>query len=334
MTLDTLKCMTPTHQTTEQATNVQRAFWPSVAAISKKAIEQLDQRQKDQFFGPNKTEYTTSDVLTFYTYHTILLVFYLFFSMFRVVDRFINNTKLRFLNIAYNPNSDPSVINADVNKLSKIPHKIASIMTYKPEQEENGGIGGLCNDTARMVIWCLAAGIPYYQVYEHDGYLKKSIPALRKTILEALISNFGNENIPKFLIKIPHLNISYSGSYDGEYDDEGVVEYDITISLLSYVDGRPTIVELTKVLSELCTKGDLKSEDITIDFIDKELKELVGQEPDLIVAYQPSLDLNGFPPWHIRLSEMYWEPDNERVSYAVFLRALQKYSTSKVNVGR
>lgn len=322
------------HQQVEQASGLKRGFWPSFGAITKTMMEEQDAQVKARFFGNNKDkdQLTTGDLLTFYTYHSILVLFYLMFSMYRVIERFINNTKLRFLNIAYNPNSDPSVINSDINKLPKIPHKLATILTFKSEQEENGGIGGLCNDTSRLVIWCLASGIPHLQVYEHDGNLKKNIPQLRESIVDSLVSNFGTENTPKFLIKIPHLNLKYEGGYDGEYGDEG--GYDIEISLLSYVDGRPTIVELTKVLGELCHRGELEADDITIDFIDKELKELVGDEPDLIVSFQPSLDLNGFPPWHIRLSEMYWEPDNERVSYAVFLRALQKYSTSKVNIGR
>lgn len=333
MTLDSIEDVECDHRQEEQASGLQRNFWPSVSTITRTMLDEQDSQTKMRFFGERR-DLTTGDLLTFYTYHSILVLFYLLFSVYRLFERFINNTKLRFLNIAYNTNSDPSVINSDVNKLQKIPHKIASILTFKSEQEENGGIGGLCNDTSSLVIWCLASGIPYLQVYEHDGNLKKSIPQLRESIVETLVSNFGTDSIPKFLIKIPHLNLKFEGAYDGEYGNGYTGGYDIEISLLSYVDGRPTIVELTKVLGELCQRGELKVEDITIDFIDKELKELVGDEPDLIVSFQPSLDLNGFPPWHIRLSEMYWEPDNERVSYAVFLRALQKYSTSKVNVGR
>lgn len=87
-------------------------------------------------------------------------------------------------------------------------------------------------------------------------------------------------------------------------------------------------------MAQLAKNGELKKSDITIKFLDHELRQLIGEEPDLIILFQPYLDLQGYPPWHIRLSEMYWEPDNESVSYVVFLRALQKYSTCKVNVGR
>lgn len=339
MVLDAIKDAEADHVQREIATASQRQLWPSLHTVAQSLVEAQDPLVKDRFFKKEGAkgsgsvgEPTVSDLSMFYMYHAILVLFYMLFAVYRVFERLLHNTKLRFLNIAYNPNSDPSVINSDVNKLPKIPHRVAGILKYKSEQEENGGIGGLCNDTARMAIWCLASGIPYLQIYEHDGNLKKSIPQLRESIVEALVSNFGTESMPTFLIKIPHLNLSYAGPELEKGTAAG--GYDIEISLLSYVDGRPTIVELTKVLGELCQRGELNADDITIDFIDKELRELVGEEPDLIVAFQPRLDLNGFPPWHIRLTEMYWEPDNEGVSYAVFLRALQKYSTSKVNIGR
>ncbi|KAM9924612.1 hypothetical protein OXX80_011164, partial [Metschnikowia pulcherrima] len=79
---------------------------------------------------------------------------------------------------------------------------------------------------------------------------------------------------------------------------------------------------------------ELSLQDITVDLIDEELTELVGPEPDLVVCFGPVLDLQDYPPWHIRLSELYWEPDNTSVNYAVFIRALQKFAHSKVNLGK
>lgn len=282
---------------------------------------------------------TFGKLAEFYLYHLILTLIYIVMTLIRAFQFAGNKIKLRFLSVAYNPADDPEVINGDVNKLSKIPRRISAILNYKSEQEENGGIEGLCNDSAKVATWCLSAGIRYLSLYEYHGILKKSIPQLKRAIFKKFTTYFGTENIPSFIIKVPHLSRCYPGCVDGKLVEEGMEvsktqKYDIEITLLHNVDGRMTIVELTRVMADLAKKGDLKSKDITMRFMDQELQQLVGKEPDLVVLFQPFLNLQGYPPWQIRLSELYWEPDNDGTNYFVFLRALQKYSTCKINVGR
>ncbi|ODQ47223.1 hypothetical protein PICMEDRAFT_15210 [Pichia membranifaciens NRRL Y-2026] len=317
------------------------SFLQSFNNMVRALISPQDEEVRKRWFK-NDNE-STLELAFFYFYRSILTIFYLIYSIYALFEYAINRGKLRFLSIAYRSNDDPSVINADINKLPKIPQKLSVILNYKSEQEEGGGIDGLCNDGASIAAWCVSSGIPSISIYEVNGVLKKSVSELSRAIFEKFESYFGTENIPNFLIKIPHLNLSYSG-IDGVLIDNSVkgtgrdkddfAEYDIEISLISKVDGRSTIVELTKVMAQLAKNGELKKSDITIKFLDHELRQLIGEEPDLIILFQPYLDLQGYPPWHIRLSEMYWEPDNDSVSYVIFLRALQKYSTCKVNVGR
>lgn len=317
------------------------SFLQSFNNMLRALITPQDEEVKSRWFKNDKE--TTFEIATFYFYRSVLTIFYLIYSIYALFEFVINRAKLRFLSIAYRSNDDPSVINADINKLPKIPQKLSVILNYKSEQEEGGGIDGLCNDGASIAAWCVSSGIPSLSIYEVDGVLKKSVSELSRAIFQKFESYFGTENIPNFLIKIPHLNLSYSGIdgvlidnsiKDKSRDKDDFTDYDIEISLISKVDGRSTIVELTKVMAQLAKNGELKKSDITIKFLDHELRQLIGEEPDLIILFQPYLDLQGYPPWHIRLSEMYWEPDNESVSYVVFLRALQKYSTCKVNVGR
>lgn len=317
------------------------SFLQSFNNMVRALISPQDEEVRKRWFK-NDNE-STLELAFFYFYRSILTIFYLIYSIYALFEYAINRGKLRFLSIAYRSNDDPSVINADINKLPKIPQKLSVILNYKSEQEEGGGIDGLCNDGASIAAWCVSSGIPSISIYEVNGVLKKSVSELSRAIFEKFESYFGTENIPNFLIKIPHLNLSYSGidsvlidnSVKGTgRDKDDFAEYDIEISLISKVDGRSTIVELTKVMAQLAKNGELKKSDITIKFLDHELRQLIGEEPDLIILFQPYLDLQGYPPWHIRLSEMYWEPDNDSVSYVIFLRALQKYSTCKVNVGR
>lgn len=315
-------------------------FLESMNSLFKSLLAPKDPSTRSKFFhSTDKPSYY--QLTEFYSYKTVLTLIYLVMSLLRAIEYLGNRVKLRFLQLAYNPAGDPETINNDVNKLSKIPKRISAVLTYKSEQEESGGVDGLCEDTAKVTSWCLSAGIRELSIYEYHGVLKKQIPALRRSVYRKLVAYFGSENVPSFVIRIPHLDKNYDGCIDGKLIEGelplGVVEpeaYDVEISLLSVVDGRPTIVELTKVMAELAKKGALQPADITVKFMDQELSQLVGKEPDLVILFQPYLNLQGYPPWQIRLSELYWEPDNDSTCYAVFLRALQKYSTCKINVGK
>lgn len=317
-----------------------KTFMESFSSITKTMILPKDEEVKSRFFK-NESKITTIELLLFYFYRSILTIFYLIFSIYRLYEYSVNKIKIKFLNMAYKSNDDATIINSDINKLNKIPQKLSVILNYKSEQEEGGGIEGLCNDGSSVAAWCVSSGISNISIYEVNGILKKSIPQFSRSIFKTFESYFGTDNVPRFLIKIPHLNLSYSG-IDGLLIDNNknnntskeLEDYHIEISLLSRVDGRSTIVELTKVMAQLAKDGELKKSDVTVNFLDRELKQLIGEEPDLIILFQPYLDLQGYPPWHIRLSEMYWEPDNDNVSYVVFLRALQKFSTCKSNMGK
>lgn len=272
--------------------------------------------------------------LVFYFFHFILLTIYGFYSIFRSIQYVNNRIRIKFLNLAYNPSKTPQIIREDVLKLAKLPKRISAILNLKSEEEEGGGFYGLLNDSAELTTWTLASGISQLSIYEYEGTLKNNVEELRIAIFKKLRDYFGPTSIPKFVIKIPHLNIKYYGvNHDDDLDYQNG-DIDIEVSLLSIEDGKATIVELTKTMADLASKKEISSKDITISLIDGELTELVGLEPDLIILFTPTLDLQGYPPWHIRLSEFYWESDNEDVTYAIFLRALQKYSTCKINVGK
>lgn len=108
----------------------------------------------------------------------------------------------------------------------------------------------------------------------------------------------------------------------------------IKISLLSKIDGKQTIIEVTKSMSDLVFKNELSIDDVGINLIDSILIDLIGPEPDLVVCFGPCLNLKEYPPWHIRLSEIFWEIQNNEVNYTTFIKALKKFSNCKVNLGK
>lgn len=78
----------------------------------------------------------------------------------------------------------------------------------------------------------------------------------------------------------------------------------------------------------------LSPNDISLDLVDAEITESVMGEPDLLVLFGPSVELQGYPPWQVRLTEIYHMQDNTGVGYQVFLRALHNYAKAQMRLGR
>lgn len=259
--------------------------------------------------------------------HMVLLALFFLMSIIRNLEYVYHKTYLRFLSITYYPNKLPLVIRNDVTQLSKIPKRLSCIISMRSEDNENGGIEGAVSDIAELAAWCLSAGIPSLTIYEETGAVKPHLAELDRYITKNLRAYFGIPT-PAFTLRVPHSNTTVASGT--KTDGQPTLD----ISLLSRVDGKPTIVELTKTMSELTANRELSVKDITVQLIDEELSELVGPEPDLLICFDPVLDLHDYPPWHLRLSELYWDPDNDSVGYPVFIRALRQFANCKVNVGK
>jgi dehydrodolichyl diphosphate syntase complex subunit NUS1 len=108
----------------------------------------------------------------------------------------------------------------------------------------------------------------------------------------------------------------------------------LSILLLSAEDSRDSLVDLTKTLTEMSQKSKISPKDISIDLIDAELTESVMDEPDLLILFEPSIELAGYPPWQLRLTEIFHVQDNHGVGYQVFLRALYDYANAEMRLGR
>jgi len=108
----------------------------------------------------------------------------------------------------------------------------------------------------------------------------------------------------------------------------------LSILLLSAEDGRSTLVDLTRTLTEMSQKRKLSPSDISLDLIDTELTESIMGEPDLLVLFGPHVELQGYPPWQMRLTEIFHVPDNSGVGYQTFLRALHSYAKAQMKFGR
>ncbi|WPK24388.1 hypothetical protein PUMCH_001661 [Australozyma saopauloensis] len=272
------------------------------------------------------TTHPRGNMVAFHFRHAILLVVFFVMSIARNVQYVYNKLCLRIFSMTYYPNKSPQIIRDDVSKLGKLPKRISCIVSLRSDDDENGGCDGVMGDVAELAAWCLSAGVPSLTVYEYNGCVKSCVAELQNAVTKNLRAYFGLQT-PSFTIKVPHTNEVVSTEANSG-------DADLEIAVLLRVDGKPTIVELARTIGELTASKELLPDDITVKLIDGELTELVGPEPDLLICFGPVLDLQDYPPWHLRLTEMYWEPDNNSVNYAVFIRALKKFAQSRVNLGK
>lgn len=186
------------------------------------------------------------------------------------------------------------------------------------------------------------------------GVLKSCIPALHQIITTKFASYYGSPSQqPALQLFAPHHPI-HGHAPSPKSDNPS-----LTLLLLSSTDGRETLVDLTKTLAEMSQNGKLLPEDITPELVDAEVSEITTQplqtesgsgrntaplkpEPDLLLVFGPFLKLDGYPPWQIRLTEMYCTGDRshgltgygEAVEYQGFMRGLWHYAGAQMRFGR
>lgn len=155
-----------------------------------------------------------------------------------------------------------------------------------------------------------------------------------------LAAYFGS-SYPALAVSAPHLPsietpspVPHTGTSSPTLAPSDAEPRHLAVRLLSAEDGRDSVVDLTKTLAEMAQRDKISPADITIDLVDAELAESVMTDPDLLILFGPSVDLQGYPPWQIRLTEIFHAVDNQGVGYQVFYRALCNYSKAQMRFGR
>jgi dehydrodolichyl diphosphate syntase complex subunit NUS1 len=131
--------------------------------------------------------------------------------------------------------------------------------------------------------------------------LKNYLPQTHASIESTLESYFGAARKPTLSLRAPHLS-SYSPPSTPPQNPQD--RQHLTVLLLSEHDGRDTIVDLTRTLAEMAQRGDVRQEQINMNLVDAQLSDHVSSEPDLLILFSPTVQLKGYPPWQLRLTEI------------------------------
>ncbi|KIX01675.1 uncharacterized protein Z518_09401 [Rhinocladiella mackenziei CBS 650.93] len=280
----------------------------------------------------------------------------------------------RLLAIRHYHHRTPEYIQRDVKNLERIPEHLSVILKFK--SEEDGGLEALTDEVAELCAWSAAAGIPLLSVYEKSGILKTYMASLQELVNQKLASYFGPAPAaPSLRIFAPnHPSMSSSPSPSPQISAQtangsngstaATKRQHLDLLLLSATDGRDTLVDLTRTLAEMSQAQKIRPKDITSNLINAEIsattaitdsrqtnghgirspaKEVDVGEPDLVIVFGPYVKLDGYPPWQIRLSEIFCVGDsggdvsgsgNTGVEYQGFLRGLWKYAGAEMRFGR
>ncbi|MCJ1362143.1 hypothetical protein MMC16_001245 [Acarospora aff. strigata] len=310
----------------------------------------------------NATQRKLQLVRTFLKTQLHLLVYTIIHTLFSLYIRLRQTYHAiidRIFAILYYHHRTPELIQRDVRALSRLPSHLSVILELKEEERGAAGLEALVDDVAEISAWCACVGIPMLSVYERTGtvlsreapasetrerqakppdsvpgILKAYIPTTHRTISSKFHAYFGRRR-PSLQIRAPHMPSFLNGDlYDESPLSISSNPAHLTLLLLSSEDGRPTLVDLTKTLTEMSQRAKLSPADISLDLVDAEVSESIMGEPDLLLLFAPHVRLRGYPPWQLRLTEIFHVRDSAGLGYQVFLRALHRFAKVEMRFGR
>lgn len=256
-------------------------------------------------------------------YHFLLELMYILVSIFNLFKYAYHFIMFKRFCLNYRGVRTPDLILKDISSLPKLPRHIAAILKLDDKNKADS-LDDLLVKTSDLAYWAISSGASILTIYERNGVLKALDPNDLKRRIHKKLEQYYGANVPVLKINIPPLADNHNDD-----NEPGV----FVINFISKEDGRKSVVKLTRELSSRVAKKTLTPKDITISFVDAELSHNEFEEPDLLYVFDRRLDLDGFPPWQIRLSEIFNLEHIDDVSYPLFLRGLESYAGCKINLG-
>ncbi|KAG6055324.1 hypothetical protein E4U32_006376 [Claviceps aff. humidiphila group G2b] len=251
------------------------------------------------------------------------------FSLYIRIRQAFHIVSYQISSIMYYHHGTPEYIRRDVMGLGRRPGHLSAILKAEENQRPKADLDRLIEETAELAAWCASAEIPMLSVYEKTGILKKHMPRVYEAVIQKFTFYFAGQH-PSLSLTSPHKDACSSPVRVGDGNKYGHLK----LHLISAQDGRESIVDLTRTLAEMSQRGKISPRDISMELVDAELSEGIMPEPDLLILFSPNVELSGYPPWQIRLTEIFCLQDNQEFGYQVFLKALRKYASAQMRRGK
>ncbi|NXU51865.1 NGBR synthase, partial [Turnix velox] len=178
---------------------------------------------------------------------------------------------------------------SDGRALQKLPVHMGLVVT---EEEPSYA------DMASLVVWCMAVGISYVSVYDHNGIFKRNNARLMDEILKQQQELLG-------------LDCSkYTMEFANQEKADQALKFELWHKALTPKILHPSLemCMLGKTAALLLVKG-LQCDDSVgredVNFLEIPSFSTNGfPDPDLVLKFGPVDSTLGFLPWHIRLTEI------------------------------
>ena len=245
-----------------------------------------------------------------------------------------------------------------VKNISKLPKHIAFLVL------ENDI---LYDDVAKLVIWSLLVGINVVSLYDVHGKMKKNQGKLLGAINREYIKYLGiiepfklswrpHDDLGEVSEKRDTVIVSRNGVMYPDKNGNGVSSLasgnglnghhncnqsqnghvrNVSISLLSREDGKQDIVNAAKSLGRELRAGCLGPEDMSINTLGSHLNTNRGlSDPCVLVRVGGVASNMDFPPWHLRLTEMFSIPSLRNVTPHTLFQVLRRYGRCEQRLGK
>ncbi|KAK5652569.1 hypothetical protein OQA88_10330 [Cercophora sp. LCS_1] len=312
--------------TAEERIRLLKPYLPSPPPRTKLQRAEAKAREKKSRLGVRRFLRKQLHLLVFTIIHA-------FFSLYIRTRQAYHAVVNRIYSVYHYHHRTPELIQSDVKGLQRKPKHLSVILTLEDHVRGGAGLEKLVNEAAEVAAWCASAGIPELSIYEKTGILKGYLSETHRAVSQKLDTYFG-PHCPSLSLKAPTVPAVETSPVPQTSRADGHKTKHLSILLLSAEDGRDQIVDLTKTLTEMSQRSKLTPADISTELVDAEISESIMGEPDLLILFGPHVELSGYPPWQIRLTEIFHVPDNSEVEYQVFYRGLCKYAQAQMRKGR
>ncbi|KAH7047744.1 Decaprenyl diphosphate synthase-like protein [Linnemannia elongata] len=202
---------------------------------------------------------------------------------------------------------------------------------------------------AQLAQWSSAVGIKTLSIMRNAPLHPEDLEALQDRIDHTMKDFYKEEKrIPIALVRTlrpveESLSLVFQQS-NGNNDNQPTIlrdlrlhggrAFDLDIVILSPEDGHDRLAGNVRLLGKAALHQQVSSDQITTKFLDTQLSADLS-EPELLIILKDDLDLSSYPPWHIRLTEIYHHPDQAVIPvYTMFLQALHRYAKCEQRFGK
>jgi len=259
---------------------------------------------------------------------------------------------------------------------SRLPKHLALLLvsdaTLDPEEAE----AAVVLSVERLASWCRVAGIRELTVYDNQGIISKHSDSIQEHLTVPTAAPSKNDFTVQYPLTPPisrpltpehntlghQLNVSTMEFTSDSQEKTGLSAKPLHLHVVSYAASKGAIASTASSLArDYSRKRSKKSTPkaaftLTIEAMDSILEGAEGfSSPDLMILHpllpsaynQTPIELHGFPPWQIRLTEIYYDKYQDRHLYwpnsaptpspldeIKFRRALDEFAGAEMRLGK